>query len=310
MDNHSSQYEVVIVGGSYAGLSAALALGRSLRKVLIIDDGKPCNRQTPHSHNFLTWDGATPAEIGQAAREQVEKYPTVSWLHERVADIDGADGNFKVITQSGQEFSSKKIIFTTGVRDIIPPIPGMAESWGISVVHCPYCHGYEFRDQPTGLLANGTIAVQFSRMVRNLTDKLTIFTNGPATFSDEDKAALLSFQIELNEKPVSEIVHVNGYINTVRFSDGSEAALNALYARIPFEQHCRIPEQQGCKLDDHGYITTTDMQMTTVPGIYAAGDCTSPFRSVSGAVAAGGRAGAMVNHELVNESFPLPTAKH
>ena len=130
MDNHSSQYEVVIVGGSYAGLSAALALGRSLRKVLIIDDGKPCNRQTPHSHNFLTWDGATPAEIGQAAREQVEKYPTVSWLHERVADIDGADGNFKVITQSGQEFSSKKIIFTTGVRDIIPPIPGMAESWG------------------------------------------------------------------------------------------------------------------------------------------------------------------------------------
>src|SRR5690606_19368783 len=145
----------IIIGGSYAGLSAAMALGRSLRKVLIIDAGKPCNRQTPHSHNFITQDGKTPAEISSIARAQVAQYETVTFLSGFAVEGKKTNSGFEIKTEKGEIFESKKLILATGVKDIMSEIPGFAECWGISVIHCPYCHGYEVRNEKTGILANG-----------------------------------------------------------------------------------------------------------------------------------------------------------
>src|SRR5689334_14395574 len=133
-------YDVIIIGGSYSGLAAGLALGRALRKVLTIDSGNPCNKQTPHSHNFLTNDGRTPKEIAGLARKQVEQYDTVSFFQGLATDAINNGNGFEIGTLGGQKFVAKKIILATGLRDIIPDIPGFTESWGISVLHCPYCH--------------------------------------------------------------------------------------------------------------------------------------------------------------------------
>ena len=138
--------DVIIVGGSYSGLAAGMALGRALRQVLIIDSGKPCNRQTPYSHNFITQDGKTPEEIATLARQQVEKYDTVTFFNGLATNGAKTENGFEIQTASGETFSAKKLIFATGIKDIMPDIEGYAECWGISVLHCPYCHGYEVRN--------------------------------------------------------------------------------------------------------------------------------------------------------------------
>src|SRR5689334_3705559 len=146
-----ANFDVIIIGGSYAGLATAMALGRALRNVLVIDGGNPCNKQTPHSHNFLTNDGKTPKEIASLAKQQVRMYSTVSFLDGFATAGLKTTSGFEVQTQAGEVFTSKKLVFATGIRDVMPSIPGFAESWGISVLHCPYCHGYEVRHQKTGI---------------------------------------------------------------------------------------------------------------------------------------------------------------
>jgi len=158
------QHDVIIIGGSYAGLSAAMTLGRSMRKVLIIDSGKPCNRQTPYSHNFITHDGETPAAIAQKAREQVLKYPTVQLVNDTALRASKNENGFEIITASEAAYNTTKIIFATGVLDIMPDIKGFAECWGISILHCPYCHGYEVKDKPLGIIANGDVAKTHSAL--------------------------------------------------------------------------------------------------------------------------------------------------
>jgi thioredoxin reductase len=294
-------FDVVIIGGSYAGLSAAMTLGRALRNVLIIDSGKPCNRQTPHAHNLITHDGKSPAEISAEARKQVLAYPTVIWLDDVALSVTGEDPHFVVSTVGERHFTAKKILFATGVKDLMPPIPGVAESWGISVVHCPYCHGYEYRGQNTGILINGDMALDFGKFIKHWTSQLTIFTNGPATFDMATREQILSADIQINEKQIRELDHHNGYIKALIFEDQSQVELTALYARLPFEQHCPIPQNLGCNLSEHGYIQVDEAQKTNVAGIYAAGDNTSMFRGLSMAMAAGTMAGARMNHELINE---------
>lgn len=295
------QYDVIIVGGSYAGLSGAMALGRSLRTTLVIDGGDPCNKQTPHSHNFITHDGDTPAEIAQLARKQVAAYPTVSFLQGNVTDVKPG---FIVTTADGQQFQAKKLLFATGIRDMMPDnIKGIAECWGITVIHCPYCHGYEVRGQATGIMANGDMAFEFAKLINNLTKKLTLFTNGPSTIDPEKEAKLKARGIHINPKAIAEVIHEQGKISSIVFKDGSSEPLQALYAKLPFVQKTKLPEQLGCSLDEHGFIIVDGFSKTNVPGIYAAGDNTTMFRSVANAIAMGNKAGAMINKELVDDTF-------
>ncbi|WP_207513986.1 NAD(P)/FAD-dependent oxidoreductase [Longitalea luteola] len=296
-------FDVIIVGGSYAGLSAAMALGRSLRKVLIIDGGEPCNRQTPHSHNFITHDGATPAAIAAKAKEQVLKYETVKFMQGFAVSATKHEQGFDLQTAAGEQFSARKLLFATGIKDKFPPIPGLAECWGITVIHCPYCHGYEVRHEKTGILANGDIGYEFTKLINNLTKDLTLFTNGKSGLTAEQSAKLRQRDIQIVETEVDYFEHTNGQLKLVHFKDGSTMAMKAVYAKLPFVQHCDIPVQLGCALTEAGYISVDNMYKTTVPGVYAAGDNTIMMRAVSQAVAAGGMAGAAINKELVDESF-------
>ncbi|MFC3197135.1 NAD(P)/FAD-dependent oxidoreductase [Parapedobacter deserti] len=295
--------DVIIVGGSYAGLSAAMSLGRSLRKVLIIDSGKPCNRQTLHSHNFITQDGEKPGAIAAKAKAQVLQYSTVKFHDGLAVSGKKTEHGFTITTQLGDTFSAKKLIFATGIIDIMPQIAGFSECWGISVIHCPYCHGYEFRGQKTGVMANGERAFHLASMVNNLTDDITVLTLGKAAFSAEQAEKLRTYHIPVVETEIAEVEHVNGHINSVVLYDGNKMSFKALYAAVPFKQHTDIPASLGCKLTEQGYIEVDNFQKTAVTGVFACGDNAGMMRSVASAVAAGSLAGAMANKELTDEQF-------
>lgn len=298
-----TQFDVIIIGGSYAGLSAAMSLGRSLRKVLIIDSGKPCNRFTPHSQNFITHDGEVPAEISAKAKEQVLAYPTVSFAKGLAISTVKLANGFDVTLDNGETFSAKKMLFATGVKDNLPEVDGLSDCWGISAIHCPYCHGYEYRQQPTGILGNGDNAYHHALLVCNLTPNLSIFTNGRQEFTAEQLLKFEKNYISVFESPVISVSHKDGYVSELILEDGSQHKLSALYLRPKSSQHCEIPQQMGCNLNEHGFIIVDMMQKTSVPGIYAAGDCCTQMRSVSAAVAQGNMAGAAINMELCAEVF-------
>ena len=296
-------FDVIIIGGSYSGLAAAMALGRALRKVLIIDSEKPCNRQTPYSHNFLTQDGKTPKEIATLAKQQVTMYDSVEFFNSLATKVSKTENGFEVQTSSGDIFKSKKLIFATGIKDEMPSIKGFSECWGISVLHCPYCHGYEVRNETTGIFGNGEYGFEFSKIISNWTKDLTLFTNGKSILTVEQSAILERHQIKIMEKEIAELEHINGQLQNIIFKDGSKKSVKAIYTRLPFEQHCPIPEQLGCELTEDGYIKIDDAHKTTINGIFASGDNVTRMRTVANAVSMGTTTGMMVNKELIEEKF-------
>jgi len=295
-------FDVVIVGGSYSGLAAAMALGRALRNVLIIDSEKPCNRQTPHSHNFLTQDGNTPRQISETAKLQVQKYETVSFYKGVATNASKKDFGFAVETDSGEIFNAKKIIFATGLKDIFSEIEGFSECWGISILHCPYCHGYEVKNQETGIIANGETGFEYARLISNWTQKLTVFTNGKASFTNEQAEKLSSKNIQIIEKEILKVNHSEGKIKSLEFADNSKAEVKAIYARPQFEQHCKIPIELGCEISEQGLLKVDAFQKTTVKNSYACGD-NCAMRSLAFAVSTGTMAGVATNKELIEEEF-------
>lgn len=302
----------VIVGGSYGGLSAALCLGRCLRDTVVIDEGLPCNRFSPHSQNFLTRDGFAPAEIALIAKQQIlDKYKTVAFQNDRVISIqkklDGYDGTsypFEVRTASGTNLESKTLIFASGVTDVFPKdIPGFEECWGTTVIHCPYCHGFEFNSKPTAVFMDKERAMHMLPLVRNLTPDVKVVSTD--TFEKEELDLFEKNGVQLMASPVKEIQHEDGHITAVLLEDGTSLEVKAMYAGIPFELNAKnlILDDVGCELDEHGFIKVDGMQMTTVDGVYAVGDATTMFRSVANAVNGGNKAGVVVNMGLCKAEF-------
>ena len=299
-----TEFDAVIVGGSYAGLSAAMALGRSLRSVLIIDSGKPCNRQTPYAHNFVTQDGATPKEISDKAKAQVLVYPTVKFLNDLVVSVTKEPDGFSVITQKPQGIKARKILFATGVKDMMPSLKGFAECWGISVLHCPYCHGYEVANKSLGIIANGETAFELGKLIQHWSENLTLFTNGKLNLAAEQYSLIEKLNIEVVEKEIEELNHNNGYLKSLTFVDDTKTEIDAIFTRVPFEQHCEIPITLGCHITEQGYVEVDLFQKTNVEGVFCAGDNTTFLRAVPIAIAAGTKAGASINMELLNEELP------
>ncbi len=300
---HNNNFDVIIIGGSYSGLSAGMALGRALRKVLIIDDGKPCNRQTPHSHNFLTNDGRTPAEIAALANPQVKIYDTVKFFTGTATQGKKTETGFQIQVASGETFAAKKLVFATGIKDLLPAIEGLPECWGISVIHCPYCHGYEVRNEKTGILANGELAFDFTRLILNWTKDLTLFTNGVAALTSAQREQLQQHRVKIVEKEIMRLEHTNGHLQNIIFNDGSEFSLKAIYAPSPFEQHCKIPESLGCELTEEGYIKIDSLLETSIKGIFAIGDNAARMRTVANAVSMGTTAGITISKKMIAEEF-------
>ena len=278
-------------------------MGRALRKTLIIDSGKPCNIQTPHSHNFITQDGKTPKEISTLAKQQVERYETIKFYNGLAISGTKTEQGYEVKTATGDIFCAKKLIFATGVKDIMPDIKGFSECWGISIIHCPYCHGYEYSNDKTGIFANGDVAFELGKLINNWTKDLTVYTNGKSTLTDEQLEKLTKHNIKTIEKEIGYFEHSKGQVENIIFKDGSKTSIKAIYARPAFEQHSNIPKQIGCELTEQLYIKIDVFQKTTVYGIFACGDNTSMMRSVANSVSMGAIAGAMINRELIEETF-------
>lgn len=299
----NKKFDVIIVGGSYSGLAAAMALGRALKKVLIIDGGKPCNAQTPHSHNFLTQDGKTPLEIATLAKQQVMEYKTVTFFEGFATTGTKIATGFEIQVTTGESFRAEKLIFATGIKDEMPTIEGFSDCWGISMLHCPYCHGYEVRNEKTGILGNGEHGNELAKLISNWTTDLTLYTNGKSTLTIEQTEKLDKHQIKIVENEIERMEHHNGYLQNIIFKDGTKTEVKAMYSRNSFEQHCTIPESLGCELNDEGYIKVNPSQETTIDGVYACGDNVTRLRSVANSVAMGTAAGMMASKKMILEQF-------
>jgi thioredoxin reductase len=299
-------YDVIIIGGSYAGLSAALQLGRARRKVLIVDEGLRRNRFASHSHGFITQDGVDPAIIAAEARAQVMKYTTVDWVSGRA---DAAQ--FKNQRSTGASFEvligdtrhlSRRLILAVGVRDIPPKIAGLEERWGKSVFHCPYCHGYELDKGQIGVIAGSKLSMHHALMLPDWGP--TTFLINEAFEPDADQlAALLARGVIVERSLVQSII---GHAD-VQLTDGRTLSFSGLFALAPFEIATSIPQQLGLDMEQGpiGSIIKTDpMRETSMAGVFACGDAARAMASVALAVGDGNIAGAGAHRSLMFGVIP------
>lgn len=293
--------DVLIVGGSYAGIAAGLILARARRPVTIIDAASPRNRFASHSHGVLGMDGISGAELLKNARQQLLDYPTVRWLTaEAVQATAGADG-VEVHTADGQVLTARKLLLATGIADQLPDLPGMAERWGSTVLHCPYCHGYEVGGGSIGLLGGYPMSAGKAPLFADW-GNVTFFSQG-LPISDEELAAMQQRGVQIETTPV---VGVHGEQPTwleVELADGRRIAQRALF--VPAGQAMATPlvQQLGCALVESplGVLIEVDMmKQTSVPNVHAAGDATT-VGNITLAMAEGVRAGIGVHHALVAE---------
>lgn len=284
-------------------LAATLCMARILTNVLCIDAGKPCNRYASHSHNFLTNDGKSPAEIRLAAQQQIAKYETAKMVTGMVQKVsrDETSKLFNVSYSSQDktiDVTSKKIFFASGVSDLIEEtrIPDYEKFWGSSIIHCPFCHGYEFANARTGLLFNSADMINgMAAMISNLSKNLVVLTNSQDVLTAELSTKLKSKGIEVFDKPITKLVGNAGKLEAVEFSDGSTTELSAIYNHPAVEMNNKsIIESLGVELTETGLVKVDNFQNTNVDGVYAARDATTQMRSITIAAYQGHLAGVMM----------------
>lgn len=294
-------HDVIVVGGSFAGLSAAMQLARARRRVLLLDSGRPRNRFAAQSHGFLGQDGKPPREIARDATYQLAAYPTVQFIQgEAVAARKDKEG-FAVDLADGRTERALRLVLAIGVRDELPPIPGLQERWGVTVLHCPYCHGYEARDRLLGVLASHPFSVHQALLLPDW-GHTTLFTQG--TFEpDADQAAQLSSRGVVVERiPVVELLGPAPHLEGVRLQDGRVVPLAGIFTAPKTHMASPLPEQLGCAFEQGplgAYIRVDERKGTTVAGVYAAGDAASPMANATFASAAGVMAGIGAHQSLV-----------
>ena len=301
-------YDVIVVGGSYAGLSAALQLGRARRRVLVVDSGRRRNAPAAHAHGFLTRDGESPAEIAALGKVQLLRYPTVTWLEgEAISAHRTGDEGFQVDLVGQAPVHAKRLVLTTGIRDRLPELRGLQERWGRSVFHCPYCHGYELDGGPIGLLATSPLAFHLAALLPDWGPTTLFLTEGVEP--DEDQRRLIDARgVQVERTPVEGFANVDGA--SLRLVDGRVVTLAGLFVPAMAMQASPLPAALGCAFDDTpiGEIIRVDMMgATSVPGVFAGGDAARLGGALPFAVADGVRAGAAAHRSLV---FGLEGAAH
>lgn len=292
------EVDVAIVGGSFAGGSAALMLARARRRVVILDEGVTRNRFAAGSHGFLGQDGATPDAIRRKGLAEVLAYPTAGLVEGRVERISGGVGAF--VLDGAEPVTAARVILAYGQKDVLPDIPGLAECWGRTAVQCPYCHGFELADRTTGLLAVDAIPMHHATHLRDWTDDLVLLENGvPVT---KDEAAVLDRPgLRRAAGRVVRVRHTNGAIEAVELEGGGEVAMRALYLVTWQEPAAPLGEALGCALEETPmgrHLKVDDHQRTTVAGVFAAGDLARPYPSATQAAATGNAAGAACHQDL------------
>lgn len=294
-------YDVIVIGGAFAGLAAATQLGRARRKVLVLDTSLPRNRFAAHSHGFFTRDGTPPLELLVEARRQLAPYATVELRNARATAISGQAGAFTVALDGANPVSTRRIILAHGMTDDLSVLPPGADAcWGKTVFTCPYCHGYEFGDQRLGLLYRMGDPIEMARFYREWTPTFTLFANGNPV-DEIARRALAEMGVPVIDDAVLSLEHDAGTLRAIVTAAGS-VPLDAMFAHPPARLSTNIGVDFGCETKD-GHVgpfyAVDQMQMTTVPGVYAAGDAANPMPSISYAVSAGVAAGTFAHRSLL-----------
>ncbi|KAB2680811.1 NAD(P)/FAD-dependent oxidoreductase [Brucella tritici] len=294
-------HDAIIIGGSFAGLSAATYLARGRRSVRVIDAGKPRNRFAEHSHGFFAQDGSNPLSMLETAKAQVEAYPTVTFTQGKAVAGSGEIDNFAIELDSGEIVEGRRLILAFGISDDLPDIPGLAERWGNTVIHCPYCHGYEFSDRQLGVLNMSPMSVHQAMLISEW-GPTTFFIDKGLEPDAEGFAELERRGVKIEHSPVSALHGEGGDISEVELEDGRLVPLNALYIGPRNRLNSQIADTFGCAMDELPLgrtIQTDGLKTTTVPGIFAAGDITRGAHSVAWSVADGVTAGTAAHRSLV-----------
>ncbi|MEF7614451.1 NAD(P)/FAD-dependent oxidoreductase [Aquincola sp. MAHUQ-54] len=293
---HAPRFDAIVVGGSYAGMSAALQLARARRRLLVIDAGQRRNRFAAASHGFLGQDGRAPGEIAADARRQLLQYPNVEWIDGLALEARARGDGFAVTTEAAR-FDAARLLLATGVVDELPPVEGLAERWGRSVFHCPYCHGYELDNGRIGVLATGPLALHQAMMLPHW-GQVTLFTDGRLEPDAAQAAALQARGVRIEPARVLRIADTA----TVVLADGRHAVLDGLFTATRLRMASPLAAQLGCAFDEGPmgpFVRTGPTRETTVPGVFACGDAARAAGNVALAVGDGALAGAGVHQSIL-----------
>jgi len=299
-------YDVLIIGAGNAGLSAALTLGRCRRRVLLADGGAPRNAPSGAVHGFLTRDGVRPAKLLELGRAQLAPYPTVVIQELKISELKKLTNGFRATgtTSQGHAWSgtASRVLLATGVDDVLPPLPGFRELWGTGVLHCPYCHGYEVRDQPLAVFGRGKAAVGLALLLTNWSNDIVVVTDGPGHLTAYGRQRLRQHHIGLRQEPVAGLVGgPDGLLRCVEFTDGTYLERKALFLHAPQEQRSPLAAELGARLNGKGAVWVDKNSQTSIPGLYAAGDTTPGQQQALIAAAEGNKAAICLNEALTKE---------
>ncbi|MEW2251468.1 NAD(P)/FAD-dependent oxidoreductase [Streptomyces sp. NPDC006975] len=299
----TEMYEVIVVGGGAAGLSAALVLGRARRRTLVVDAGEPRNAPAAHMQGFLSRDGMPPAEFLAVGREEIARYG-VELVRDRAVDAVREDGGFAVRLAGGREVRARHLVMATGLKDELPEVPGLAERWGLDVLHCPYCHGWEVRDQAFGVLATTPLSVHQALMVTQWSKDVTFFLHRVTEreLSDDDLRRLAAAGVNVVPGAVAGLVVEDDRLTGVRLADGTTHAREVLFMAPRAVPRTDLLRRLGAELRDTpfgSYPVIDERGLTSVPGLWAAGNASGFAEQVVNAASRGYRAGAAINGELL-----------
>ncbi|GEK34578.1 NAD(P)/FAD-dependent oxidoreductase [Kurthia sibirica] len=299
-------YDCIIIGGGPAGLNAALVLGRSRRNVLIFDSNEPRNAVTNESHGYLTRDGITPSEFREIGYKEILKYPTVEHKSEKVTVVEKIGNHFLIVTENNT-VKTRKVLISTGLKEILPDLKGLKDKYGKSLFYCPYCDGWELRDRPLIVISENPGVHHLAKLLYNWSKDLIVCTNGQQNiFSEEQEQQLSSKNIRVITKEIAALHGDNGQLEEVEFSDGNRINRTGGFIIPKWFNQLKFSENLGYDVNEHGAILTDNFGTSTVPGLFAAGEAATgtPTLLIISA-ASGSIAAARINLELTEEEFSL-----
>ncbi|MGI8674553.1 MAG: NAD(P)/FAD-dependent oxidoreductase, partial [Thermoleophilaceae bacterium] len=303
-------WDCIVVGAGAAGLSAALVLGRARQRTLVVDAGGQSNRDAHGIGGLLGHDARPPAELYAAGRDELTAYPTVELRVGEVLGGERRDAGFVLELADGSREMARRVLLATGMEYRFPALPGIVERWGRSVFHCPFCHGWEVRDQPLGVLDRGATGVHRALLLRVWSDDVTLLADGPAELDAEDAERLRAAGVTVDERRVAELRGPDSALTAVAFADGSERSCGGLLVPVTLHQRSALAEQLGAAATGAGPLAADAVEVdpmfhTSVPDLSAAGDLSSQVPSVANAVATGSSAAAMIVGGLMSEAHGL-----